>query len=60
MTGVFGIAELMENRGDCAVLFDTNNMDMKVVNTVYRSIITKRNKKKEVRKQSIEEDKKQG
>ena len=41
------IAELMENKGDCAVLFDTNNMDMKVVNTVYRSIITKRNKKKE-------------
>ena len=49
MSGPFGIAELMLNKGDSVVLMDSSSLDMKVVNTVYRSIITKRNKKKEIK-----------
>jgi hypothetical protein len=47
MTGEFGNAELLFNRGDRVVVLNTATLKVKLIDRVYRSIILKRNKKKE-------------
>ena len=57
LIGNFGTAELMLSEGDNTVLMDTEKMKLKVVDRVYRSIIIKRNRKKEVKGDCKEGDK---